>query len=261
MLRSLLIALLLLPALAQAAIGLRGTAETCFSTNSIATSKTATCNKVSGTVDGDVMVAWVFASSNQTANAVTLTEPSGWTAVREHYVVQGTRTQAFGIYTKVASSEGSTYAFQAGETSGTAALAIVVAVNSFTGVDTSTPLDVTYSSGSHEITTDQDMLTSPNATPPSITTATANAWVLTLFGVNLDNILTLTAPSGYTMSGNTTPLSARNLGVAYIDAGAAGAESPGEWGYTESGPTTTRGVLATIALRPAGNLAALRRRR
>jgi hypothetical protein len=236
---------------AHAAIALVGAAEVCVSTVSTTTSKTATCNKPTGTSDNNVVVAFAFSTANQSSGTpIALTEPAGWTAVREHSLVMNARTNAFGIWYRVASSEGATYSFT-GSDGLSNAKAITAIVATFSGVSTGSVLDVAYSSGSHEVTTDQDILGSSNqSNAPDITTATANAWVLTYIGANLDNVLSWTEPSGFTLL-DTNINNAQNIGGAYIDAGAAGVETIGNWGFTETGSTTTRGVLATIALRPS----------
>jgi hypothetical protein len=212
-----------------------------------------------------VVQACVFSSSNQAVNTPTLTEPADWTVVRENAVVQNSRTQGYGIYYKVAGSEGASYDFSSTLASA-ASQSIVVVMNTFRGVQTTNVLDIPYVAGTHEVVADVDVLTSPNMDAPNITTVTADAFVVTCLGVNLDNILTLSAPAGFTLAGSTVPSNARNLGAAYIDAGAAGAEVIGEWGLTEVPPgtaTTTRGFLATIALRPAptSGMHTFRRRR
>jgi hypothetical protein len=249
----------LLAAPSWAAIAQVGAGEGCFSLVNTTHPKTVNCTTPAGTADNHVVFGFAFSTSNQATNPITLTEPAGMTVVREHSLVMNTtRTNAFGIYYKVAAGEGATYAFTADD--GTASqIALSACVLTLSGVKINAVLDTPYVTGSHEVTTDTDLLAGSATDAPDITTVTSGAWVLTFLGANLDNILTLTEPSGMTLDCSNVG-NARNFGVAHINAGAAGAESLGAWGYTESGATTTRGILATLAVRPTLNAAAFRRR-
>jgi hypothetical protein len=134
---------------------------------------TLTINKPTGTVDGDVMVAFM-----QDVPAAT-TAPAGWTLV-------GTANGAYlyqRLYYKVAASEGASYAWSwSGD--GYAAGGIV----RYSGVDTTTVEDVAESTN-----------TGASAAPRglSITTATDGAMVILCVGWN-NNGYTHTAPTGMT---------------------------------------------------------------
>lgn len=116
----------------------------------------------------------------------------------------------------------------------------------FRCVDTTTALDATTA-------TAQSTTGDPN--PPSITTVTANAFVVA-FGALDDDVTTVSAPpSGYMIIqfgvSNQVQIGSAESGVtlmaAYIDAGAAGAEDPGA--FTTAGDDNWS--AHSVALRPA----------
>lgn len=68
---------------------------------------TIVVNKPSGVVDGDLMVAFIHTTFNNSAQS--LTAPAGWTLVRTTESSPGSAGSCIKSYTKIASSEGSGY--------------------------------------------------------------------------------------------------------------------------------------------------------
>lgn len=254
MMRLLLALALLIPALACADLVQVGSSTVCSSVSSISETKSAVCDKPTGTADGDFLVAFLWASSAQAVNPIQMAEPAGWTLIREVSAVQSTRTGAIGIYTKVASSEGASWQWDTDDDDAAAVLSMAVSVTALRG-QAETQLDVTYASGSHEDTADTARIT---VDAPDITTVTRNALVMTFFGAHIALITDIDAPSGMSLLAENVA-NGRNLGVASVAQGDPGAVSPGSWNNTGSG-TTTRAIGATIAIRAKPN-SALRRRR
>ena len=132
-----------------------------------------------------------------------------------------------------------------GSSVGAAAIAV------YRGVDTTTPMDatpVTGESGSQ----------SSSWTPPSITTTTADAWVLSIVGTGDNSELALLTANGFTarMSGadyDSTVGADVSAGLADYEQASAGAATMPEWDQTVNDPDFWVG--ATLALRPAGGAA------
>ena len=135
--------------------------------------------KPAGTIQNDVMVASI-AVRPQTAS---LTPPSGWTLVRR-VDNAGPTANSLAVYYKVAgASEPGSYAWtvSVGHTGATGG------IQTFTGVDTSTPIDVEAGQNT------------PNGTAhatPSVTTTVYDTMLVTSHGVA--NADTWTPPSGMT---------------------------------------------------------------
>lgn len=122
--------------------------------------------KPAGTAEGDLMLlVWGFCYTNVSPSAPSY--PSGWTTLVEYL---GTSANAgLALSYKVAgASEGSSYSIQQGTAAAGADRAKIL---SFSGIDTSTPIDV-YSS-----LTTQDATTAPAA--PSISTLGADRLLIT----------------------------------------------------------------------------------
>lgn len=107
------------------------------------------------------------------------------------------------------------------------------------GVDTTTPEDATTTTASGGNT--------GRADPPSITTVTANAWVLA-FGASSQQLADpTTAPTGY---GNVVGIGHPGIIVSTKEIATAGAENPGIYtDFTTSGLQSW--AAATVAVRPA----------
>ena len=118
---------------------------------------------------------------------------------------------------------------------GTAYVALV-----FRGVDTSTPLDASITSGTGT--------GEPNS--PSITTVTNGAVVVSAFLLNDGRGLN-SGPSGYSNAtiANASEVNNVTAGIAWIAQATAGAENPSQWDL--AGVSTEDLRASTIALRPA----------
>lgn len=139
------------------------------STTNSGTSTTATFNKPTGTVAGDVLVAF-FGGSPSSA-------PTGWVLFASE-----TTLGLWGYYKVAGGSEPASYSwpqsFNATFDGG---------ISRYSGVDNGTPMDVAASTAVVFGTT--------TAVAPSITTVTANAM---LIGGVLVGVATITPPSGFT---------------------------------------------------------------
>lgn len=182
---------------------------------------------------------------NQTWDAA----PTGWTLLMEEDDSYGDNPWSVGVYYKIATSGSeSTPNFTHSEPS--VSLKMCAHILNYRGVDTTTPIDVTYASGSHYVPRSNVPSTNDDV-PKSITTATDNAWVLVLEWVSGNNITSNADPSGYTNDLRWVGASANNeqQQVWHKEVATAGSESPGVPAYT-SDDTTQDGFYLTIALRP-----------
>ncbi|MBI2296625.1 MAG: hypothetical protein HYU76_11490 [Betaproteobacteria bacterium] len=186
-----------------------------------------------GTVANDVMVASIAVRPS----TVTITPPAGWTLVRRMDQGAGT-TNSLAIYSKVAgASEPAFYTWVTSATTGAAG-----GIQSFSGVDTATPIDVengasTASSLSHAT--------------PSITTTVANAMLVASF--DFSSSATWTPPAGMTegvdVASRVVPNSAGiSLEASFAVQAAAGAT--GGKTATASNDADT-GNAHILALRPS----------
>lgn len=117
----------------------------------------------------------------------------------------------------------------------------------FRGVDTSTPLDVTYVRANHyEVEASGSW---PPADNPPITTVTNNAFVIVLTTNSDDGSFTQVVPSGYTLIRFGTQFDVM-MQSAYKEVTSAGTETPGTWGTTNLVSTADIHCL-TFAIRPA----------
>lgn len=127
-----------------------------------------TCNKPTGTQEGDFLVAFL----NLRRTVTSITPPSGWTLLES--ALTGSE-RAFGIYYKVATaSEPSSYTFSANTTGGMT-LGIVALQN----VDTSNPIDIEGRTDTAAVNT---------VTCPSVTTTQDNDIVLCFCNSSWNNV-------------------------------------------------------------------------
>ena len=102
------------------------------SDTAVGSSDTATVNKPSGTVDGDLLVVGLMLEGGSNTG---VTPPSGWTLIRR---TDNSTNSGMATYRKVAgASEPANYAF---DLSGGVAWAI--GISRISGIDTSNPVDV-----------------------------------------------------------------------------------------------------------------------
>lgn len=182
---------------------------------------------ISAASSGDFALCFMF--SKDRLNGFS-TATSGWTELEDlNGKVAGDTAQRSGVYYKVLGASETNPTFSHGAPTGTWGVITLI----FRGVDNSTPFDTTYAQASHW----DDGLGATDATPtaPSITTASANSCIVVFGGWLLATISDAISPSGYT-DGPELISSNANMGSGYLlDAGAAGAKSPGDWQNTNSG--------------------------
>lgn len=146
-------------------------------------SSTLDINKPTGTVEGDLLVAHLYAITGGDS-LPDITAPTGWTFIRKDSLGNN-RSQ--GLFYKVAgASEPSSYTFSDLDDSRGDVVANVGAISRISGVDTTSPIDV------HGGQTE----TGTSVTAPDITTAVGDALILHLGAIN--NGSTFTPPTGYT---------------------------------------------------------------
>ncbi len=186
--------------------------------------------------------AVIYAYGDRTSANISISVATGWTELVDENHTAG-RARRNGIFYKKLTS--------ASETNPTVSFSVSddysALVMVFRGVDTTTPLDATYTSGNGTDTL------SPTA--PAITTVTNNAAVLTFCGLTHSELTAYGAPSGYTLGpntvSNTVGVAHLNSGAAYLlDSGTAGSKLGIAWSNSGTLSTTDYSVY-TLALRPA----------
>lgn len=128
-------------------------------------SNTLTISKPTGTVDGHVMVALIFARDSDARPAISA--PAGWTEIATNEVYT---TILDGCYYKVASSEGASYNFTKDGTTNNATMAGFIM--SFSGCDIDDPVDV-FSNTDY-------IVSNKTLRAASVTTTVANAMLVFL---------------------------------------------------------------------------------
>jgi hypothetical protein len=198
-----------------------------------------TISKPTGTVDGDVMFA-VFAADELLSVSLT-----GWTSVTS---VDATDSgQRLVVLRKVAASEGANYEFT---TSGS--FSIAAAILSYSGVDNTTPVDV---SGTNRSGNDTEAAPqSPVA--PTITTTVADTMLLYIATVDLVDVTAGSSwapPSGYTERVDTIDTSfICPLTVAEKAQAATGATGTASGTCTTSPSRNGESMAIHLAIKPAG---------
>jgi len=188
-------------------------------------------NKPAGVVTNDVLLAAV--SVDQTP---TITPAAGWTLVRSD--ANGT-TQTQALYWHAAGgSEPATYTFAFGAP----VTAAVAGIAAYSGVNTTTPIDVAAG---------QANAASTSITAPSITTTVANTMVVGVFG--LDKNATFSPPAGMAERWDVDALGTADQGSEAADVAKATAGATGAKVATASVADLSIGQL--VALKPAGTIA------
>ena len=215
-----------------AAIAQRGAAITVTTTTT-----TLSINKPAGIVAGDIMIVNIAQEGNNT----TAPSSSGWTLINGQSLAGGTLRYGAVLYRIADGTEGSSFAF----TLGTGTIYAAGAIVAFSGVNTTTPFDVTP--GTISVQPNQ---TSVAAT--SITTVTANDAVI---------MLGMAAGSNPTWSGWTTtsPGALTELYDVRVGNNNDGASVGAAWAIKATAGTTGAGA-ATLSSseRNGGILLALR---
>lgn len=169
---------------------------------------------------------------------ISITVATGWTElVQEQHTVNRARRNAI-FYKKLtsASETNPTVSFSASDQWG-------ASVHIFRGVHTTDPFD-----GNGADYTTNNNADDNNPTPQAITTDSAGSAILLLLGLTSSEISAGGAPSGYTLGENSFGANRNVVGAYLLDAGAAGAKSPGVWTNTASGSTADYSQYS-IALR------------
>jgi RHS repeat-associated protein len=207
------------------------------------TGATLTITKPSGVAVNDVLIA----SIALTPSTVAITPPSGWVLIRRSDNAGPTSNSLAVYYKVVVGTEPSSYPWGVSGASFT-----VGGIQAFTGVDTTTPIDV------------ENGQTTPSATThaaPSVTTTTANTMVVTSHAFASSR--QWTPPTGMTESfdkpsgsNNATGMGIEGTRVLLAVAGATGVKTATASGDADAGNThilalKPRGVSLAIAT-PAG---------
>lgn len=208
---------------------------------------TASANNTNGTnltvtlpggVAQDDVVFAAYGNANSSDFDVT-TVTSGYTELADLYSNDSLDAN-FGVFRKVqGASPDSTVVFTGGGASNTGAAAVAMVLR---GVNTTTPEDAT--------TTTATGIDSAIPDPPSITTVTADAWVLA-FGGSSRFDTSVNAPTNYTNfeSDSGDSISDFLAMVASREIAVPGAEDPGT--FQNVGTSTSSAWCAvTVAVRP-----------
>lgn len=228
--RKLALLLLFLGVQAQAAI-----THVATTTADHNTSPDITVNIPSGTQDNDVMFA-CYSNGDAATTDITM---SGWTRITfEIESTFGNRTVA--AFYKVASSEPASILM---DNTGSTTNRTSATISTFRGVDTSTPLDVTYVKGSHYTY----LVNDDTPAPAAITTNTNGAWVVTCLHEKEGTTSAIAPSSGYTeraeiLNGNNV------LHTQTKEVTTAGTETPGD--ITLTGTTNADNAILTFAFKP-----------
>ena len=198
------------------AIAVRGTPQ--FAKANNGSNVTLTLDTITPAQTGDIVVVW----GGHGDAVTTLTTPSGDTSGNYQPIATHTgSTPIFGAWYQVmgATPDLTITGFGSGNNADATAYGCFV----LSGVDTSTPQDATA--------TTAGPTTSTNPDPASITTTTANAWVVPMVGSAVSDP-TVTGPSGYSNTTGTNGNDTNDLtayGATFLNVG-ADAENPGTFG-------------------------------
>lgn len=174
------------------------------------TGTTATCNKPSGTTEGDLMVAIINCNSN-----TTITAPSGWNVIDEDDGIASTATVL--IYYKIAgASEASSYDWT---WSGNTRWGVAIAT--FSGSFDSDP-----SSGSFSYVY-QSSSSNTAVTAPSVTTDACCSTAIFFGAYDQTSGGTWTEPSGYSAASDDSGVV--NVYIGYKDFTDTGATGDAEY--------------------------------
>lgn len=214
------------------AISLVGTA-----TNATSNGGDLTVTLPVGTTTDDVVYAGYGMGGAADANLSSVT--AGYTELADLFS-DDSRDAQLGVYRKVQGGTPDTTWVAAGDGSASSGLAGGVIV--LRGVDTSTPEDAA--------TTTATGANSGEPDPPSITTVTANAWVLAFGETGQDNAFSA-GPSGYSNFISDAQLETNHacFGAATKLVASAGAENPGAFTHPDDN-TSDAWCAVTVAVRP-----------
>lgn len=191
--------------------------------------------KPAGVVDGDVMVAFVTISADQSIAAA----PSGWTLLDSRSTGSATGDCLTAVWYRVAASEGSSYVWDF--SGGADAAAAIVAYSS---VSTSAPIQV---SGYRLMSS-----SSVTHTAPSVSTSSDDTLTISAYGTNpvFNGDLTFTTPSGLTARAEADPgAGTTNRAVLKVfDKATSSAGTTGDKATTIN--NSSKGVAFTVTIAP-----------
>ncbi len=196
-------------------------------------STSLTIDKPAGTQSGDVLLATIGYQSGSIRN---LAPPSGWTAVPNTHVFEGTNAGMRAFYKIAGGSEPSSYTFQLTGGSGQALGGGIMAI---IGADTAAPIDAAggLNNGSSNVTL---------LTAPSITTTKPKTLLVYSGAVNQGPAFT--PPQLMPEQWDVKTTGTYNIGTTAAAGGLAAAGPTGTRASTMS--WTARGVAISIAIAP-----------
>lgn len=191
-----------------------------------------TTGSLAGISDGDLMLA-VFASSD-TVTGASLTPPAGWTVLRAHTSNGSSMSSWYGYRFKQSGDANPTWVLSASRDT-------QVIIAAYSGVDVTTPFDVT-AFGSRPVsalTTDA----------PAVTTTGPNRLIVRLYGEKSSTTTAITDPAGHTRRAvafgtGASTTSALALELAQATAGAVALAT------ATYNAASSNGIAATLALNP-----------
>lgn len=196
---------------------------------------TLTITKPAGTVLNDVMVASIGLSSAN-AGTTTITAPIGWTLVRRTNQTTGSDNSLATYWKAAGAAEPASYAWTFSTSTGSAG-----GIASFTGVDTSAPIDAQNGQVTASATTH---------VAPTVTTTSTNDMVITAH--TMASSVTWTAPAGMNeavdVRSGALGATGQSLEINYVNQAAIAAT--GTKTATASGSADT-GNTETLTLKPA----------
>lgn len=194
-----------------------------------------TVNKPAGTIDDDVMIAFVTISADRTIAAA----PAGWTLLDSRSTGTATGDCRTAVYYKVADGEGSSYVWDF-----SAAADCAAAILTYSDVSTDTPINV---SGYRLMSSSATVHTAPSVTPTTDDTIT-----ITAYGTNpvFDGDTTFTTPAGLTARAEADPgAGTTNRAVLKVfDAATSTTDPTGD--QTTTLNNSAKGVAFTVTLAP-----------
>ncbi len=226
---ALLAAACVLPAASEAAVAFRSGA----STNLSGQGASITITKPTNTAKGDVLIASIAVRPN----TVTITAPTGWTLVNRQDNAGGS-VNSLAVYSKVATAtEPASYTWSFSANTGNEG-----GIMAFSGVDNTTPIDVSAGSITAAATT--------TFTAPSVTTTVTNTMIVTAHEYSSSD--RWTALTGLTEVYDVASLAVPDaLGISLLGSykAQAAAGATGTFSATAASNADT-GAGITVALKP-----------
>jgi hypothetical protein len=194
--------------------------------------------------EDDLLLAFVSHGQNQAAQ--TWDDDggggNGWTLLIQNFTSDERNIES-AIYYKIAGASESNPTFTRGSDPGYDLAGTICAIRN---VDTNSPFDVAYNNSNHY----QDALNDSTPTPPAITTANDDAWVVVFSTVTHNDISAIAAPTNYDLRESLVENNNNHM-LATREIASAGTETPGAWTNTAAA-NDGESHSYTLALRPAG---------